>query len=482
MKIFQFLWGIVAVVLVVFMVLHVYEIKEYNDDLTNSFEITEYQFDGYRNQVPMDEMDKTELNNAVGHAVAVGNLKVEFTLGKDIYYYAKPDKNSEVVYVLKKGDVLINLCTSHSHYSDERFCSFPTYERGWRYALPVLRGDSQNHDLVWNANSQEEAYAYISLDDAKYLYTSCLNAYYEIMEEIGDIVTKEQRKNTSYVYLYDELLYDRGVYLSPDLYQSYWDTTLTLMTCAVIFCVLMIVAFGILKKKINSKEKERRIVGHIVLSLVIIALFVPFAQMVLYNWGLRIQFNRIKKINETESVGYALKTPIEEMDLNELYNVYLYDRWVGDIPYTEIVLDRDVYYYASDSTKSEILYTLEAGVPLRIFGLNYGAMNARYKSWPTYDKDWRYAMPIVSVDEYYEMTKDNSLQDEYDQYAYIKTEDMAYILDCYEEQLVIEETQENQNTVDSREILLTLDQYLFEQGYYLSKNLFKSYRDALLPK
>ena len=480
MKIFQFLFGIAAVVLVVFMVLHVYEIKEYNDDFTNSFEITEYQFDGYRNQIPMDEMDKTELNNAVGHAVAVGNLKVEFTLGKDIYYYAEPDKNSEVVHVLKKGDVLINLCTSHSHYSDERFCSFPTYERGWRYALPVLRVDSQNHDLVWHANSQEEAYAYISLDDVKYLYTSFLNAYCDIMEEIGNIVTKEQRKNTSYVFLYDELLYDRGIYLSPDLYKSYWDTTLTKVTCVVAFCVLMIILLEVIRKKINSREKERKIAGCVAGVLVVVIACLPLVKSITYNVILKIQFNRIQKINEVEQVGYDLKTPIEEMDLNELYNVYLYDRWVGDIPYTEIVLDRDVYYYASESTKSEVLYTLEAGVPLRIFGMNYGAMNARYKSWPTYDKDWRYAMPIVSVDEYYEMTKDNSLQNEYDQYAYIQTKDMKYILDCYEEQLAVEETQQNQNTVDSREILLTLDQYLFEQGYYLSENLFKSYRDALL--
>ena len=102
-----------------------------------------------------------------------------------------------------------------------------------------------DHDLVWNASSPEEAYAYISTEDVKYLYKSLLNAYLDIMEEIGDIVTKEQRKNTSYIYFYDELLYDRGVYLSPDLYKSYWDTTLTLMTCAVIFCILMMVAFGL---------------------------------------------------------------------------------------------------------------------------------------------------------------------------------------------------------------------------------------------
>jgi len=250
MKKIQRIWGIVAVVFLVCIGIHIHDIKEYNDNLKNSFEISEYQYDGYRNHVPMEDMDMNRLDIATAYAIAVGGYKLEFTLDKDIYYYVQPDKKSEVVYVLNKGDTIVSPCySSCSHYRENRFDSLPTYERGWRYALPMLRDAVSGHDLAWKIDDPHEAYAYLSTDDMQYMYKKYVDAYCDLMKEIGNRVTREQRKNASGIYLIDNLLYEKGIYLSPDLYKSYWDGKMKVMVFGLFGMVLLFLVCGILKRK-----------------------------------------------------------------------------------------------------------------------------------------------------------------------------------------------------------------------------------------
>ncbi len=253
MKWFRILMSVLVVACVVGIGLHVYNVKQYNEKLDQNFEYTKYDYlyDGYKNQIPMEEMDFEELEKDMGVVRLVYANNITFEINKDIYYYASPDKKSKIVHVIHKGDVLIYGCNKHSIQKLEyRMETWPTYQVGWRYGMPLCVVSDDGRCITQFGPNEKEWYGYITIEDMLYMWDSYKKSYFDLMREIGNNVTKEMRQATYAIYAKDTLLYDRGMYLSPDLYKSYWDkTTITLLIGAVIFTTAGVLDFIFRKKK-----------------------------------------------------------------------------------------------------------------------------------------------------------------------------------------------------------------------------------------
>ncbi len=255
MKWFRILMSVLVVACVVGLGFHIYNVKQYNEELTQNFQYTKYthRYDGYKNQVPMEEMDFSELGKSIPRIVAadLSNYPVKFTVKKDIYYYTEPDKKSEIVHVIHKGDVLVLDCDKHDipEFS-HRIETWPTYEARWRYGIPLCAVSDDGRCITSFGLNWEDVYGYITTEDMLYILACFKRAYFDLMREIGNEVTIELRKTTAIIYMKDTLLYDRGMYLSPDLYKSYWDkNTITLLIGAVIFTTAGVLDFIFRKQK-----------------------------------------------------------------------------------------------------------------------------------------------------------------------------------------------------------------------------------------
>lgn len=235
--------------------LHVYNVKQYNEELTENFQYTEYKhrYDGYKQKIPVDEMDFGKLGKSIARIVAVdiSNYPVKFKVKKDIYYYIEPDKKSEIVHVIHKGDMLVLDCDKHdiSKFS-HRIETWPTYEAGWRYGIPLCAVSDDDRCITSFGLNWENVYGYVTTEDMLYIFDCFKRAYFDLMREIGNKVTIEMRKSTSIIFILDTILYERGMYLSPDLYKSYWDkTTITLLVGAVICATVSVIDFIFRKQK-----------------------------------------------------------------------------------------------------------------------------------------------------------------------------------------------------------------------------------------
>ena len=90
MKWFRILMGVLVVACVVGLILHMRSVKQYNEELTENFEYTKYAhiYDGYKRQIPIDEMDFNELLRDTATAV-VGQTPLEFVVEKVLKVFSK---------------------------------------------------------------------------------------------------------------------------------------------------------------------------------------------------------------------------------------------------------------------------------------------------------------------------------------------------------------------------------------------------------
>lgn len=146
---------------------------------------------------------------------------------KNIYYYEKPSKNSEIIFTLYAG----NKYYIYAPGICQRTESWPTYSKGWRYAKPFLTEEEYNF-LVESegqaGNVLNSEYGYIMLSDIielvfKSAYDSpLLSDYTSLWSRMSWYF--EDRLLPG-LYGFDWIFLENGIYISPDLYLSYWRPT-----------------------------------------------------------------------------------------------------------------------------------------------------------------------------------------------------------------------------------------------------------------
>ena len=228
----------------------------YNRSLTKDFVpddwITEYQ-----DHSSMDEMD---IEKIVDSYFSVSPLNAPLdqsvVLDRDIYYYSEPDGDSQILCKLNAGE-------RYFIYGDfltlqPRTLSLPTYDQGWRYALPLIT-EEQYRKLdylsglpVWVRGEGpyiSEQYGYIRTEDMIYLIRNFQrqSAGYSWMDEIRWLF--DDRYALGHLYGADQLLWEEGVYLSPDLPISFWRLPEILL--------LLLIVSGIAKAAVCAAVKRR---------------------------------------------------------------------------------------------------------------------------------------------------------------------------------------------------------------------------------
>lgn len=181
----------------------------------------------YLDGTPIEEIDFELLHQRFHNASVDAGWYNQVIPEKNIYYYTKPSRNSEVIFTLYAGRKYYIYAPGICPRSE----SWPTYTKGWRYAKPFLTEEEYNFLVESKGQSGtilNSEYGYIMLSDIielgfKTMYDSpLLNTYTSMWSRVGWYF--EDRLLPG-LYGFDWLFWENGVYISPDLYLSYWRLT-----------------------------------------------------------------------------------------------------------------------------------------------------------------------------------------------------------------------------------------------------------------
>lgn len=193
------------------VVFHVYG----NITLKKSFQLKEtaypYEQAVVNLTIDLDEISKLLPDSA---ALMAYNYIEKITSPVSISYYKSMDDNTPV-YTIKKGDVISFKATgfTRSGVTYRGMESLPTNVQGWRLARPFeVEGEKRNDDLLYVRVSDLEAVSKAWLDENPQAMASMSS---DIRRQRVLPVKQEYAKLL--MLRLDRVLYEEGVYLSPDL-------------------------------------------------------------------------------------------------------------------------------------------------------------------------------------------------------------------------------------------------------------------------
>lgn len=152
------------------------------------------------------------------------------------YYKSKDD--STPIYTIEKGDIIHFKTTgfTSSEITYRGVESLPTNIQGWRLVKPFeVEGKKANDNLL-----------YVKLSDLKKVSKTWLDENPKVMTSMsshmqGLFPTKQEYVNLI-IFRIDRILYEEGVYLSPDLYKPILSV-LTYVTFTLAFVISMLYLF-----------------------------------------------------------------------------------------------------------------------------------------------------------------------------------------------------------------------------------------------
>ena len=185
----------------------------------------------------------------------------------------------------------------------------------------------------------------------------------------------------------------------------------------------------------------------------------------IYNLYINKYNENLKKNFQEDDFYSEYKNMFENLDLN-IESLNLYGQFISSNIPMEVTLKKEILYYSEPNENATVLYKLKKGETYYVAGY------PRYVSWPTNDREWRYSLPLLKKNVYTNgvVENDNFLQGEC---AYIKTEDLEYILKCYQRQLHRNNLSGKMFFEFNDDPLYIIDRNLYDKGIYISPNLYK---------
>lgn len=462
--------------------------------------------DQYLDGVPMEEMDFP----ALGFSLAIAPLgfdpyTLSVTLPQDIVYYREVNGLKVPALTLSKGSEISFYITDHTIIPyGYGYLTFPTYERGWRYAAPFEVDGEDDYLRDWGEESilsQEEAdFYYVKLEDIELIY-QLLIADRPIAEEIDP--REMERRILINLLQVDGTLRWSNIYISPDVQAailSPWNLFAFLIAFLLMLAAAILLFCGPAKRKSPAAYRvtnpsfeallvwsgnNRRLLS--VLLLIFSALALVTAS-VRQSWeldqaNLRYKFTAQTSFDPDEndvpgSKQYLEGFPMEEMDFRALDFSSETGRGLGFAPYTlQITLTEDLVYYQEVAGIKIPALTLPAGslisyymTPAQSSPYGYG-----YKTYPTYDRNWRYAVPFETGEEgprwKGEQARDYILSQEDADFYYVRLEDIDRVYRQLADAYIAEEEIEAEPAEIEWEIYLELfrmDNLFIADNIYLS--------------
>ncbi len=462
--------------------------------------------DQYLDGVPMEEMDFP----ALGFSLAIAPLgfdpyTLSVTLPKDIVYYREENGMKVPALTLSKGSEISFYITDHTIIPyGYGYLTFPTYERGWRYAVPFEVDGEDDYIREWGEESilsQEEAdFYYVKLRDIELVYRLLVS---NRLVEKGTDPQEIERRVQSNLLRIDQILQGNNIYISPDMQAailSPWNLFAFLIAFLLILAAAILLFCGPAKRKspaayrVTTPSFEALLVwsgNNRRLLSVLLLIFSAFALVtasVRQSWELD-QANLRYKItaqtsfdpDENDAPGsdqYLDGVPMEEIDFRALNFSSETRRGLGFAPYTlQITLTEDLIYYKEVAGIKVPALTLPAGslisyymTPAQSSPYGYG-----YKTYPTYDRNWRYAVPFETGEEgprwKGEQAHDYILSQEEADFYYVRLEDIERVYRQLADAYIAEEEIEAEPAEIEWEIyrnLFRMDNLFIADNIYLS--------------
>ena len=194
-----------------------HEFTPFTTSLEKPYKITQY----LRN-VPMEEMDfcSYDARIKVIQAAAETANPLTLTLPFDLTYYRQSGNQKIPAYTLKKGTEIVLTLGENSAVFGYGLTSFPTYKKGWRYAVPFTASDEEPIPTSGSLDvlSQNEYdYYYVRLRDLYRIAATHFRTYPEYHDRVYEMSVRT-------VLWADWRLFTQMMYDSPDLSLPLFDT------------------------------------------------------------------------------------------------------------------------------------------------------------------------------------------------------------------------------------------------------------------
>ena len=462
--------------------------------------------DQYIDHVPMEELDFPALNFSLAIApLGFDPYTLSVTLPKDIVYYREENGLKIPALTLLKGSEISFYITDHTIIPyGYGYLTFPTYERGWRYAVPFELDGKDDYIREWGEESilsQEEAdFYYVKLRDIELVYRLLVS---NRLVEKGTDPQEIERRVQSNLLRIDQILQGNNIYISPDMQAailSPWNLFAFLIAFLLILAAAILLFCGPAKRKSPAayrvknpsfeallvwSGKNRRLLS---VLLLVFSAFALVTASVRQSWELdqanfTYKFTAQSSYNPDEndapgSKQYLDGVPMEEIDFRALNFSSETRRGLGFAPYTlQITLTEDLVYYKEVAGIKVPALTLPAGslisyymTPAQSSPYGYG-----YKTYPTYDRNWRYAVPFETGEEgprwKGEQAHDYILSQEEADFYYVRLEEIERVYRQLADAYIAEEEIEAEPAEIEWEIyrnLFRMDNLFIADNIYLS--------------
>ena len=228
----------------------------YNQYLTENFVPNDTTWPLFCKGVPIEEIYWYYLDSD-GYADSTLTLfSVDIELDRPIRYYHTPDLNSQPAVEISPGRYRIAIGEPDF---DQGFNTLPTYQKGWRYARTLPEAlTSKNEDRAFFQSPMR--WYYVRLEDLKWVQLQLrlqgemnwLKIWSKNMEALASPITywKSLWEHTD-LYELDNMMYEDGDYLSPDLFKPLWDWKCTALSIGI---VLLLIPERLLARRENRRQ------------------------------------------------------------------------------------------------------------------------------------------------------------------------------------------------------------------------------------
>lgn len=239
----SFVWWVLVVLVIIVLSVLAYRLSYvlyYNHSLLERFSL-KIDDSAYQREVPMEEMDLMEYDRIFPNTIAlisydfIHNIKTPVTLR---YYCAIPANDADYALEIAEGTTITAIpLKEHSlgiHEVGYGYTSYPTYTKGWRYVRPFKTEGSEM------ASAQEQFY-YIRIESLEAVLEKAISANKPLTAKTKSQYGLKQKAMHHMARYIDQVLYDKGIYLSSDLPYRLWNRgNIVLLVLTVILASLLV--------------------------------------------------------------------------------------------------------------------------------------------------------------------------------------------------------------------------------------------------
>lgn len=195
----------------------------------------------YKQGVPPEDIELRLYEAYLARPTApIGRPNITVKLPYSLRYYANPD-SSTVVYEVPKGTEIV-IQSYVDNMGGYGSYSYPTQKRGWRYAKPLTPETTV-------ANLRKLPLYYIKTKDLEGVFREAYRTN-NVRAYTGSVYFTERSFAFMMVRMFDQILYDKGTFNSPDLYRNLLGLRES---------ILMVIALVLLALFIFINKKQRRV-------------------------------------------------------------------------------------------------------------------------------------------------------------------------------------------------------------------------------